>query len=185
MLKEFFVQSRKSQAHNSWAMHGYPSSHPYRWDVKDKWGVQCVLLSKRDDYKRFAQIMVDADQIGISNFYLDHSPARSLIASIAPPPRPLVRGEIDSDVIVLIDTVDSGGNKTLINGTIFYFDPKLKNLHDSALRAAFHDSAAISVTTPVKPYDFNPGHTYIFENLREVSVSYNRIIATDARMPNP
>lgn len=167
---------------------GYPQTHPHRWEARDTSGHLCILLSKRDDYKINSQIMIDVDIIGAqSHFYVDHSPARTaknILTSKHTTATPPLLGEVNSDVIVMVHAVENQQKQTVVSGTVFYFDARLRDLQNS-LRSAFREKAPISVTTHLKDYNFHSGHTYIFENLRDVTTSHDRILATDAHMPRP
>ena len=199
MQQNFIIQKQISGGHNLLPHNGYPFSHPHSWEALDDSGNQCIIISRRNDYMPNIRVNINVRQIGGSNAYIDsspapllgsvvHSPASSNPGSPATAPAPTTSsvGQIDSDVIVAVHTIKTpDAGKTIVVGEVFYFDSKLKNLQDTSLRSLFREKAAISVTTHIKPYDFNEGHTYIFANLRDISVSNDIIHATDARMPKP
>lgn len=193
--RTFTVQigNNPSRRHNQFSNHGYPHSHPFQYKVHDAYGWQYYILSRRDDYYDGQKITIDCSQIGNSSYYLDNSPARGMsngygfgysgqgLNSHTGP----TTGDLDSDVIVMVDSVSTKNGLTEVSGEIFYLDPKLKGLQPGTLRDTFKDKAKITVTTNLKQYNFFAGHTHIFEKLKDITVSGGKISAKDGLMPGP
>jgi len=177
------------KSHNNFPQRGYPNSHPYLYHATDSQNAQVYILSRRTDYYDGQNIFIDCSQIFGGSFYLDDSPANNI--HLGPAARRQAStpqtppGEVNSDVIVMVKSTKVKNGLTEVSGEIFYVDPKLKGLTAPDLRSAFKDSAKITVMTNQKEYNFPTDKTYIFEKLRDVSVSNNIINATDSRVPKP
>jgi hypothetical protein len=175
------------RGHNHFPQRKYPVTHPYLYEAFDSQGWVVYLLSKRDDYADHQKVLIDCTLLSNGNYFLDNTSPNSVLHTRpsdrhrqrnTPPP-----GKVNSDVIVLVDTVMPKGTLTEITGKIFYVDPRLKDLTEQSLRDAFKDNAKITVLTDVRQYNFHAGNTFIFEKLRDVTVANNEITARDGYLP--
>lgn len=176
-----------SRSHNHFPQRNYPATHPYLYEAYDSQGWIVNILSKRDDYIDHQKIMIDTSVI-TNNFFLDNSSPNGPVHT-RPSDRHRMRnmaapGLVNSDVIVLVDTIMPKSGLTEITGKIFYVDPQLKDLKEQSLRDAFKDNAKITVLTNVKQYNFHAGQTYIFEKLKDVTVAWQEISAKDGFLPD-